>query len=54
MAGAGLLLGFFTFHFGFFHWGHAQFLVRFLDWRIAFTGSAMPLVEVGQESGVGR
>ena len=32
MAGAGLLLGFFTFHFGFFHWGHAQFLVMFLDW----------------------
>lgn len=30
--GALLILGFFTFHFGFFHWGHAQFLVMFLDW----------------------
>lgn len=30
--GALLMLGFFTFHFGFFHWGHAQFLVMFLDW----------------------
>jgi len=30
--GALLLLGFFTFHFGFFHWGHAQFLAVFLDW----------------------
>ena len=30
--GALLLLGFFTFHFGFFHWGHAQILAMFLDW----------------------
>jgi len=30
--GALLLLGFFTFHFGFFHWGHAQLLAMFLDW----------------------
>lgn len=30
--GALFLLAFFTFHFGFFHWGHAQFLTAFLDW----------------------
>jgi len=30
--GALFLLAFFSFHFGFFHWGHAQFLTAFLDW----------------------
>jgi hypothetical protein len=30
--GALFMLGFFTFHFGFFHWGHAQVLIIFLDW----------------------
>lgn len=33
--GALFLLGFFSFHFGFFHWGHAQFLTAFLDWPAA-------------------
>lgn len=30
--GALFLLAFFSFHFGFFHWGHAQFLTAMLDW----------------------
>jgi hypothetical protein len=32
VVGALFLLVFFSFHFGFFHWGHAQFLTAFLDW----------------------